>query len=266
MTTYPGGKNGSGTYQAIINQLPPHELYAECFLGSGAILRHKLPAASSIGVDSDADVLRAFSGDGIPNLTLVCADALQFLLANRANIGDARSTMLYLDPPYLMETRRDPRRIYRHEFNAPAEHRELLRLIKTFSCSIAISGYASSLYAEELAGWRAVSFPSMTRGGKLATEWLWTNYPEPLELHDYRYLGRTFRERERIKRQQQRWFARLQRMSSLQRHALMQAIEVFRNTSPNMPVSSTSPNPVMAADVAKKGDVIISPSATMDLA
>ena len=40
----------------------------------------------------------------------------------------------------------------------------------------------------------------MTRGGRLATEWVWMNYPEPIALHDYRYLGEDFREREPIKR------------------------------------------------------------------
>ena len=24
---YPGGKNGSGTFQRIINQIPPHEIF-----------------------------------------------------------------------------------------------------------------------------------------------------------------------------------------------------------------------------------------------
>ena len=32
------------------------------------------------------------------------------------------------------------------------------------------------------------------------TEYLWCNYPAPMALHDYRYLGKDFRERERIKR------------------------------------------------------------------
>ena len=31
-------------------------------------------------------------------------------------------------------------------------------------------------------------------------EWLLMNYSAPVELHDYRYLGNTFRDRERIKR------------------------------------------------------------------
>ena len=65
---------------------------------------------------------------------------------------------------------------------------------------VMISGYWSALYADALQGWHTVSFQAMTRSGKPATEWLWMNYPEPAALHDYRYLGADFRERERIKK------------------------------------------------------------------
>jgi hypothetical protein len=34
--SYPGGKNGLGVYQAIINRMPPHQVYIEPFLGLGA--------------------------------------------------------------------------------------------------------------------------------------------------------------------------------------------------------------------------------------
>jgi hypothetical protein len=50
------------------------------------------------------------------------------------------------------------------------------------------------------------------------------NYDVPLELHDYRYLGSNFRERERIRRQQRRWAGKLARMKPLQRYALLAAI------------------------------------------
>jgi len=57
------------------------------------------------------------------------------------------------------------------------------------------------------------------------------NYPEPLELHDYRYIGENFREREKINRQRKRWQARLLRMSSVQRYALMATIAELGDTS-----------------------------------
>jgi hypothetical protein len=50
------------------------------------------------------------------------------------------------------------------------------------------------------------------------------NFAEPLELHDYRFLGDGFRQRECIRRQQARWVRRLARMDRLQRQALLAAI------------------------------------------
>jgi DNA adenine methylase len=58
----------------------------------------------------------------------------------------------------------------------------------------------------------------------MADELLWCNFPEPVELHDYRYLGRDFRERERIARRRRRWLARLAKMPVLERQALVSAL------------------------------------------
>ena len=55
--TYPGGKNAPGVYQTIINLMPPHAVYIEPFLGSGAILRLKRPARINIGIDTDPQVI-----------------------------------------------------------------------------------------------------------------------------------------------------------------------------------------------------------------
>jgi hypothetical protein len=91
-------------------------------------------------------------------------------------------------------------------------------------CMVALSGYWSSLYASMLQDWRSISYMVGVQGGQAREEWLWMNYPEPAALHDYRYLGENFREREKITRQKRRWRARLLRMSSLQRYALLSSI------------------------------------------
>jgi hypothetical protein len=91
-----------------------------------------------------------------------------------------------------------------------------------------ISGYWSALYAETLSTWRLCSFQAQTRRG-VVTEYLWCNYPAPTALHDYRYLGKDFRERERIKRMTARWVNRLQAMPILQRQALQAALAQVDN-------------------------------------
>jgi hypothetical protein len=113
--------------------------------------------------------------------------------------------------------------VYEFEFSE-AQHEELLDVVVKLPALVIISGYWSKLYAERLKGWHTKRFQAMTRGGRQATEWLWFNFPEPAELHDYRFLGCGFRERERIKRRQQRWLERLQRMPLIERRALMSAL------------------------------------------
>lgn len=221
---YPGGKNGAGVYQWIINHMPPHAQYVEAFLGSGAILRLKKPApAGNIGIDIDEDVITAFRGDDHVGVTLVVADAIAWL--SDADLpGEA---LVYCDPPYLLSTRRSQRALYVHEMTN-SQHCDLLRCLRSLRCRVMVSGYWSELYASLLSAWRTVTFQTRTRGGSPATEWLWMNYPPPLELHDYRHLGKDFRERERIKRKKQRWLSRLQAMPDLERWAVFDAIDALR--------------------------------------
>ena len=226
--TYPGGKAGAGVYQQIINQIPPHKTYIEPFLGGGAVLLHKRPAVASIGIDIDAAVADWWETDRLlektlPGGTFICDDAISFL-KSYAWQGDE---FIYCDPPYLYETRRSRGKIYPHEFGDIGQHTQLLKLLMSLPCQIAISGYWSSLYANILATWRNIHYQARTRGGDTATEYLWMNYPEPLELHDYRYLGSNFRQRERLKRIRTRWLARLGRMDVLERYSLLEAIAEY---------------------------------------
>ena len=74
------------------------------------------------------------------------------------------------------------------------------------------------------------TFQTMTRGGAKATEHLWFNFPPPRQLHDYRYLGTDFRDRERMKRRQGHWVARLKKMPEAERQALLSAIAQTAST------------------------------------
>lgn len=137
----------------------------------------------------------------------------------------ARSTgpageFVYLDPPYLISSRRSPHRLYRHEMTE-AQHAELLGVAVRIPCPVAISGYWSPLYAEALQHWRTITFTANTRGGRPAREYLWMNYPAPAELHDYRHLGNEKRERERITRKVRTWSAGLLRLPRLERQAIL---------------------------------------------
>lgn len=223
MTRYRGGKNRDGVYQTIINELPPHEIFGEPFLGSGAIMRLKKTAIVSIGIDDDVRTIDQFPTDLVPNLTLINMDALTWLKTEGEKLG--RNALLYVDPPYLDITRRQQGKLYRKEFKTKEQHTELLEILLTLNCMVAISGYWSELYAQMLKCWREVNYRTTLRGGIEVTEYLWMNYEQPFQLHDYQYLGENYRQRERIKKKKDRWRNKLARMALMERYAILAAIE-----------------------------------------
>jgi len=87
---------------------------------------------------------------------------------NRENV------LMYLDPPYLLETRNN-KKMYNHEFTYK-DHEELLKLIVSSKAKIIISGYESELYARYLSGWRFEKTFSKNQAGKRKTECIWLNY------------------------------------------------------------------------------------------
>lgn len=234
--TYPGGKGG--VYQKIINLIPPHKTYIETHLGGGSIFRNKRPAEINIGVDIDNEVIKSLYRDPPTHKTVMIDrlylsgyyegyikdDAVSFL--KRYNFDDPEHTFVYCDPPYLHSTRKD-KKIYKYEYT-DSQHEELLKTIKALRCMVMISGYYSEMYMDGLSGWNHKSFQAMTRHG-LATEYVWMNYPEPVELHDYSFIGKDFRERERIRKKVNRWVGKLRNMPVLERQAIITAVTSMGN-------------------------------------
>jgi site-specific DNA-adenine methylase len=227
--SYFGGKQGSGVYQRIINLIPRHRVYIEAFAGHAAVLRKKKAAASTLAVDLDADVcewLRRHSEPGKRRkaFTVIHGDAIQYL-RNFAWRGDE---FVYCDPPYVRATRRSPRDRYRYELS-DADHAQLLSVLSAIPAAVMLSGYRSALYDDALSSWHRIDYTAATRRGP-ATESLWLNYRPPSLLHDYRYVGADFRERERIAKKRDRWVSRLMAMPDLERNAIFGAlIEAMRD-------------------------------------
>ena len=220
MARYPGGKEGAGTFQRIINQIPPHDVYIEPFLGGGAILRHKRPARSSIAIDIDPDVMELSPLDGPLHTEYLCRDSIAWLEAYEFTGRE----FVYADPPYVRSTCLSDCR-YRFDLSEK-DHRRLLNVLLRLPCPVMISGYMSSLYACILSGWETDHFKVVTRGGTIAEEWLWMNYAAPQALHDYGGLGKDFTDRQRIKRKIARWKRKLSALPMLEREAMLQALNL----------------------------------------
>lgn len=223
---YPGGKGGAGVYHQLIRLMPPHSTYVEPFLGKGAVMLNKRPAAASVGIDADAGVVTWWQRQQrrCPrrDLTIRRGDALQILASLLTRVD--RQWLFYVDPPYLRSVR--TRLIYRREFATPELHTTLLTLLQQLAdrgAMVMVSGYSAPLYLTRLERWHLHTFPAMTRGG-LREEHVWCSFPPPAVLHDCRYAGNNYRERLRIKRKAARWRRKLAAMHPLERQVIAEAL------------------------------------------
>lgn len=96
---------------------------------------------------------------------------------NRFNYDNV---FMYLDPPYLLGTRTAKQ--YKCEMD-DAEHVKLLTALLHSRTKVMLSGYASELYTDMLAGWRYQELQSHAEMGKPRTEVIWMNY-EPVKQID----------------------------------------------------------------------------------
>lgn len=159
-------------------------------------------------------------GDGGSRFKFLHGDGIQFLEVYPFSGGE----LVYCDPPYVRSSRSGSRDLYKHEMT-DVDHRRMLRVAIALPCMVMISGYPSRLYNEMIpAAWNKAYYQAVNRAGRSVTETCWFNFPQPIELHDWRYLGKNFRERERINRRRKRWIARLESLPVLERQALLAAL------------------------------------------
>jgi hypothetical protein len=235
---YLGSKEGAGTFQTIIAQMPPHDTYIESHLGSGAIFRHKPLAARSILIDLDPATLADVGPiavkkkkdllDGL--VETYCTDATAFL--QNFDYRSAGRTLIYADPPYLWATRTSSHR-YKHDYTH-LDHVALLQTLAQVPASVILSGYPHPLYDSMLPGWRTLEFQAMTRGGP-RTEKLWMNFAAGA-VHWASFAGANRTQRQMIKRKAARWAVRFAKCPLPERLAILSALHAC-------PVPAPGPKP-----------------------
>lgn len=177
-------------------------------------MRNKLPAQEQYGIERDEAVVAQWHEQlaHVP-CQVVHGDAVTWL----SQVSVDEDTVVYADPPYHPDTRRRAR-VYRHDYSI-SDHEALLDCLMGLPCKVLISGYSSPLYEERLAGWSKHTFQARTRV-ETREECVWFNFPRPTSLHDDRYLGNGFRQREQIRRRQERLRQRLKSLPAIERASL----------------------------------------------
>ncbi len=224
---YFGSKNVNGVYQFIINHIPEHQHYCEGFLGSGKILLTKKAAPGlNVGIDLDPAVIDKFNQVTRLTPTFIFGsfiDVFDSVFRKQLRSIDIKDTFIYLDPPYLLETRTSSHR-YKYEMTS-RDHKDLLNYVITLPCSIVISCYDTGLYSSMLAGWNKAHVKSMTRGG-VRTETIYFNYDASrCKLHDTSFVGKDFTDRQRIKRKIERNIRKISMLDKHEQQAFLEAIK-----------------------------------------
>ena len=238
--------------------MPPHDVYIEPFLGSGAIVRRKRPAEvmtyayelnpktidefvkhlpdgwspadfgdPELSYQDAEDVFDFADEDGTPRLQIRNTDgvkAIQDLLAASSGFwawNDPARTVVYADPPYPRDSRSSKSAIYQFEMFEQSQHRELLDFLAAVPCKVMISSYANPLYNSKLKNWRTEEIPTVNRAGDRVIETVYLNFPEPFELHDYEHVGTDYRDRWRIEKKARNWERNLFTMPALERYAIL---------------------------------------------
>lgn len=93
-------------------------------------------------------------------------DALEVI-----QIHDSPTTLHYIDPPYVADTR-DAGTDYRHEMT-DADHDRLASVLRDVKGAVIVSGYPSKLYDDLYAGWTRAERASLADGAAKRTEVLW---------------------------------------------------------------------------------------------
>lgn len=112
----------------------------------------------------------------IQNVSLECRPATEMV----TSYGAERTSLLYVDPPYITDPGIRRGGEYRVEMTRPAEHRKLLELCLDASAAVVISGYSNAVYNEVLTDWYRYEIPTSTQQGSghgQRVEVLWSNRP-----------------------------------------------------------------------------------------
>lgn len=116
------------------------------------------------------------------NLAALCQRLQGVIIENKDALSvmrahDAETTLHYIDPPYVPETRVQGNRYYAHEMTVEG-HEQLLAVARTMTGMVMNSGYDAEVYNDMLSGWaktEKASRISAGRGTKVRTECLWLN-------------------------------------------------------------------------------------------
>lgn len=223
LDNYTGHKKVNGLFQKIINQVPKHNIYAELFAGSAAIYSSfTVPAATAVLNDINPEVHNLLCEKFRDRTAVIWnRDAVEFLY--KMQVIWKKNVFVFLDPPYHHSTRPLATELYKHEMKH-IDHLQLLETVRLMKCNIMLIHPKCELYDTELSHWRKVEV-KVRYHQKTSIECLYMNYPDPIQLQDYSFLGNDCWERQRIRRKTDKYIEKFQKMPVLERNCIIDKLK-----------------------------------------
>lgn len=110
----------------------------------------------------------------LQGVSLECRPAIEVV----RSYGKERTSLLYVDPPYVTDPGIRRGGEYKVEMTNRGEHQELLDACLSANAAVVVSGYSSEVYDAALAGWYRYEIPTSTQQGSghgQRTEVVWSN-------------------------------------------------------------------------------------------
>jgi DNA adenine methylase len=152
------------------------------------IVRHAMQVSPDVRGETQGTGFRRYTGSArrvaaadwasFPDALAGLTARLQGVVVERASAvetlrrHDRPGMLAYVDPPYVHSTRAEARKGYAHEMSDDA-HRELLDCLLGLEGMAVVSGYASRLYDDGLAGWKRVTRVVSDHARQRREEVLW---------------------------------------------------------------------------------------------
>ncbi len=213
-------------FPMLMNLFPPHKNFYELMCGSAYVsLNKKLCKDSTFINDIDPKVMikhrennyapDSFNREEISfddeNIYWLNVPAGQLI----ASMMHSKKNLLFLDPPYPMDSRRAKAKLYKFEMS-DKDHLNLLSLIRDISSYCVVCTYPNTLYGLILEDWNYRDYQVNTHGG-MTTERIYFNFKPNIALFDYDRFGENFTDRQRIKRKTENLISKIDNSAPLEK-------------------------------------------------
>ena len=149
---YPGNKNIPGVFHKIINEIPRCTTFFELFAGSAAVSsKISVPDLNIILNDIDVNVCSRLK-EKFSDHTVI---KNHYLHALHTKLTMPASTVIFVDPPYLHETRSNNKDLYKYEMTYN-DHVQLIRTLLQLKAKVMIIHPKCKTYECEFKSWRKI--------------------------------------------------------------------------------------------------------------